>query len=149
MGKRQDIYALAKSELLASTGIVHVSQEVAENSFAWKENRFPGVRLIDGIEIKERFAYPGSTEQLDMKSEFSLEFMGFVRSYNKSSTEIIDNQNQLLVDVETAIANSTLLDDITADIVPNDQVTDKGNLEGMGWISGGFNITYYYNHTAP
>lgn len=149
MSKRQTIYDTAKGVLEASTGINYVSVEIAEDPFAWKEDKFPAVRLIDGQEIKSRFCYMGSTDQLDMRSEFTLDFVGYVRELNKSTTGLVDSRNDLLAEIEKKlVADSTLLG-LVADITPNDQVTDKGYLRGLGWVSGSFNIIYYYNHTAP
>lgn len=149
MSKRQSIYDTAKAVLEASTGINYVSVEIAEDSWAWKENQFPAVRLIDGPETKERFCYLGSTDQLDMKSEMSLEYVGYVREYNKSTTGLIDSRNALLSDIESSLVADSTLGALVADIVPSDDVTDKGNLRGIGWVTGGFTVTYYYNHTAP
>ena len=149
MSKRQTIYDTAKGVLEASTSINYVSVEIAEDPWAWKENQFPAVRLVDGQETKERFCYLGSTDQLDMKSTMSLEYVGYVRELNKSTTALIDSRNDLLSEIESKlVADSTLLG-LVADIVPSDDVTDKGYLRGIGWVSGGFTVTYYYNHTAP
>ena len=149
MSKRQAIYDTAKAVLDASTGINYVSVEISEDPFAWKEDKFPAVRLIDGPEIKSRFCYLGSTGQLDMKSEFTLEFVGYVREFNKSTTGLIDSRNDLLSIIEKSLVADTTLLGLVADIVPGDEVTDKGYLRGLGWVTGSFNIIYYYNHTAP
>lgn len=148
MAKRQSIYDAAYDALDESTAISYVTREILEDPFGWKENQYPAVRLTDGPEVKERFAYPDSTND-DMQSVFDLEYVGYVRGKNKSSTELIDEQNDLIVAIETSIANSTALDDITADVVPSEQGTDKGNLEGIGFVTGGFTVTYLYNHLAP
>jgi len=148
MAIRQSIYDAAKTVLEASTAINYVTRQIYEDPSGWKENQYPAVRLIDGTEIKSRLAYPDSTQQ-DMQSEFTLEYVGYVRSRNRSSTEMIDEQNDLQVAIEKAIINSTALDDLTQDVVPNEQMTDRGNTEGLGWITGGFDILYYYNHNSP
>ena len=149
MSKRQTIYDTAKAVLEASTGINYVSVEISENPFAWKEDNFPAVRLRDGPESKERFCYIGSTDQLDMRSEFNLEFTGYVRELNRSTTALVDSRNDLVAEIEKSLVSDSTLLALVADIVPDQQVTDMGYSRGVGWVIGNFNIVYYYNHTSP
>jgi len=148
VGKRETIYNYCKAAIDASTGVNYVTQQVNINMFGLTENLYPAVRLNDGPEIKSRFAYPSTTSE-DMQSEFPISFVGYVRSINKSSTEIIDEQNNLLVAIEKALTADTTIIANVADIVPNEQVTDRGNIDGIGWVSGDYIIKYYYNHTTP
>ena len=149
MSKRGDIYNTAAGALLASTGIEYVSKEISEDPFAFKEDKYPVVRLFDGEEIKERFCYPGSTDVLDMQSELSLPFTGYVREMNKSTTALSDSCNDLLSDIETSVvADSTLLT-LVQDVTLDSALTDKGYSEGIAWVSGVFRIIYLYNNTSP
>ena len=149
MSKRETIYDTCYAALDASASVSYVTREVNEDPFSWKENQYPAVRLIDGQEVKERFCYPGSTAQMDMKSELTVVYEGYVREYNRSSADLIAAQNNLAAAVETALTGDSTLLGMVADVVPDDLITDKGNADGIGWVSGGFTITYYYNHTAP
>lgn len=149
MSNRGTIYTKCTSALEASASIAYVTREQSENPNAWKENLYPAVRLIDGVEVKERFAFPGSTLQMDMKSTLSLEYTGYVRELNRSAGDLIDAQNSLAAAVEKAIVTDTTILGLVADVVPDDTLTSRGNSEGLAWVSGGFVIIYYYNHTAP
>lgn len=150
MGNRQTIYNLCKDVLEATTGINYVTQDININMLNLTEDKYPAIRLIDGPEAKERFAYSGGSTSLeDMQSEFPISYIGYVRSIAKSSTEMIDEQNNLTVTIETALTGDSTLLAAVSDIVPDEQMTDRGNIEGIGWVSGDYTITYFYNHSSP
>ena len=149
MSKRSTIYNTAASALLASTGINYVSKNVNEDPFAYTEDRYPAVRIFDGNEVKERFCYLGSTGQLDMKSEFELNFTGYARELNKSTTSLHDSLADLLSCVEVSIATDSTLLALVQDVTLDNGRTDMGYSEGLGFVSGTFRVTYLYNHTSP
>lgn len=148
MGKRQDIYDASATALEASTTINRVSQDMMDDPFASRESSFPLVRLTDGTETKVRLAFPHPTAD-DMESELELNWIGYVRSLNKSSSELRDEQDAVQVAVELALTGSTAVADLVKDITANTVSSDRGNSEGIAWVSGTYDVLYHYNHLVP
>ena len=149
MSNRSTIYDTAAAALLASSGISYVSKNINEDPFAYTEDKYPAVRLIDGDMTVERFCYPGSTAQLDMKSELDLNFTGYARELNKSSTALHDSLAALLSDIEVAVVTDSTLLALVQDVTLDGGRTDMGYSDGVGFVNGTFRVTYLYNHTSP
>ncbi len=149
MSKRGSIYNTACGALLASTAINYVSKSVSEDPFSYTEDRYPAVRIFDGAETKERFCYPATTDQLDMRSELELDFTAYARNFDKSTTGLNDSLYDLLSKVESVVVTDSTLLTYVMDITLDSARTDMGYSEGIGWVSGTFRAVYLYNHTSP
>lgn len=151
MGSRKNIYDAVVTALNASTSINYVTIDIAENAWNWKDNKFPGVRMIDGEEQIIRLAFPSDSTDGpdDMESVIPFEFVGYVKN-NIGSTETIDeSRNDLMVVIEQALTQTTAIDDLVKDITPQERGTDRGYSDGIGWTNGIFRVMYHYNHLSP
>ena len=151
MGKRKDIYDALQTALNASTSINYVTIDVAENPWDFKQNKFPAVRIYDGEEQITRLSFPSATSSGadDMESTIPFEFIGYVAKLAKSTGSIDQSRNDLMVAVEKSLTQSTAINDLVKDIVPQERDTDRGYSDGIGWSNGIFSVLYHYNHLSP
>jgi hypothetical protein len=141
---RKQIIDAVVAALRSSTGINYVTTK-KEAWWDWDISRLPAVCVTaDPEEKRKRLAYPNSGD--DMDAELELDILGYAFDINN---DLSVKRTDMIRNIESAIAKSTTLDDLTLDVIPQTVETDQGTLENYCISHSKFLAKYIYNHAAP
>jgi hypothetical protein len=127
--------------LSASTGIVSVSDK-REPWWDFEINQLPHVFVMETNEKKERFSY-SSTSFDDMHGTLDLTIEGYCFDANNNLDSV---RMDLIRDIEIAIQNSTAVQSVTWEMIPQEVVSDQGTLDNYGIVHCHYQARYLYNH---
>lgn len=145
MSTRSGIYDAVVTKLTATSSAINYVTRKREEWWNWPTSNFPGVCVIDTDESKRRLAFVDAVNP-DMYSEFNLLVIGYERDI---TNELDTKRANLIAAVESSLAGSTGVNDLTLDIIPVSVKTDDGMIENFCITEQTFRIKYAYNHGTP
>lgn len=146
--KRQEIDDAVYTALNASTSIGKIHRETETWTVEGRDD-FPSVCFIGGPEEKTRLCYPHATAD-DMQSIYPFRVAGAVQNVQTSS-RIDEQRSELAQAIESAVTNSTGVNDLVKDVTLNNIDVDNGGLakHKIGLVYCDFIALYHYNHNNP